>query len=57
MHTIQERPVAIHGQAEIQPMMYFALSYDHRIANGSEAVRFWVFAGMLKGPESLLFEG
>ncbi|RIV21690.1 dihydrolipoyllysine-residue succinyltransferase [Alicyclobacillaceae bacterium I2511] len=58
MHTIQERPVAIHGQVEIRPMMYLALSYDHRIVEGSEAVRFLVSVkGMLEDPESLLLEG
>lgn len=42
MHKIQERPVAINGQIEIRPMMYLALSYDHRIVDGSEAVTFLV---------------
>jgi 2-oxoglutarate dehydrogenase E2 component (dihydrolipoamide succinyltransferase) len=42
MHTIQERPVAIHGQVVIRPMMYVALSYDHRIVDGREAVTFLV---------------
>lgn len=40
MHTIQERPVAVEGQVEIKPMMYVALSYDHRIVDGREAVTF-----------------
>ena len=40
MHTIQQRPVAIDGQVEIRPMMYLALSYDHRIVDGKEAVTF-----------------
>ena len=40
MHTIQERPVAIDGQVVIRPMMYVALSYDHRIVDGREAVTF-----------------
>lgn len=40
MHTIQERPVAIEGQVVIRPMMYVALSYDHRIVDGREAVTF-----------------
>jgi 2-oxoglutarate dehydrogenase E2 component (dihydrolipoamide succinyltransferase) len=40
MHTIQERPVAVDGQIEIRPMMYLALSYDHRIVDGREAVTF-----------------
>ncbi|MEX2534315.1 MAG: 2-oxoglutarate dehydrogenase complex dihydrolipoyllysine-residue succinyltransferase [Trueperaceae bacterium] len=40
MHTIQQRPVAVDGQVEIRPMMYIALSYDHRIVDGREAVTF-----------------
>ena len=40
MHTIQERPVAVDGKVEIRPMMYLALSYDHRIVDGKEAVSF-----------------
>jgi len=40
MHAIQERPVAINGKVEIRPMMYLALSYDHRIIDGKEAVSF-----------------
>ncbi len=42
MHKIQERPVAIDGRIEIRPMMYLALSYDHRIVDGKEAVTFLV---------------
>jgi 2-oxoglutarate dehydrogenase E2 component (dihydrolipoamide succinyltransferase) len=42
MHKIQERPVAIGGKVEIRPMMYLALSYDHRIVDGREAVTFLV---------------
>jgi 2-oxoglutarate dehydrogenase E2 component (dihydrolipoamide succinyltransferase) len=42
MHKIQERPVAIAGKVEIRPMMYLALSYDHRIVDGKEAVTFLV---------------
>ena len=42
MHKIQDRPVAIGGKVEIRPMMYLALSYDHRIVDGSEAVSFLV---------------
>ena len=40
MHTIQERPVAAQGQIVIRPMMYLALTYDHRIVDGREAVLF-----------------
>jgi 2-oxoglutarate dehydrogenase E2 component (dihydrolipoamide succinyltransferase) len=42
MHKIQDRPVAIAGKVEIRPMMYLALSYDHRIVDGKEAVSFLV---------------
>jgi len=42
MHKIQERPVAVNGKVEIRPMMYLALSYDHRIVDGKEAVTFLV---------------
>jgi 2-oxoglutarate dehydrogenase E2 component (dihydrolipoamide succinyltransferase) len=42
MHTIQQRPVAVNGQVVIRPMMYLALSYDHRVVDGKEAVTFLV---------------
>jgi len=42
MHKIQERPMAVNGQVAIRPMMYIALSYDHRIVDGKEAVSFLV---------------
>lgn len=42
MHKIQDRPVAINGKVEIRPMMYLALSYDHRVIDGKEAVTFLV---------------
>jgi 2-oxoglutarate dehydrogenase E2 component (dihydrolipoamide succinyltransferase) len=42
MHKIQERPAAVGGKVEVRPMMYLALSYDHRIVDGSEAVTFLV---------------
>ena len=58
MHKIQERPVVVDGQIAIRPMMYLALSYDHRIVDGSEAVRFLVrVKELLEDPESLLLEG
>lgn len=58
MHTIQQRPVAVDGKMEIRPMMYIALSYDHRIVDGSEAVRFLVkVKQLIEDPESLLLEG
>ena len=40
MHNVIERPVAVNGKIEIRPMMYLALSYDHRIIDGKEAVSF-----------------
>jgi 2-oxoglutarate dehydrogenase E2 component (dihydrolipoamide succinyltransferase) len=42
MHKIQERPVVVNGEVKIRPMMYLALSYDHRIVDGKEAVTFLV---------------
>jgi 2-oxoglutarate dehydrogenase E2 component (dihydrolipoamide succinyltransferase) len=42
MHKIQERPIAEKGQVVIRPMMYLALSYDHRVVDGKEAVTFLV---------------
>ena len=42
MHTIQDRPIALNGQVVIRPMMYIALTYDHRIIDGREAVQFLV---------------
>jgi 2-oxoglutarate dehydrogenase E2 component (dihydrolipoamide succinyltransferase) len=42
MHKIEERPIALKGQVVIRPMMYLALSYDHRIVDGREAVTFLV---------------
>jgi 2-oxoglutarate dehydrogenase E2 component (dihydrolipoamide succinyltransferase) len=42
MHATVERPVAVSGKVEIRPMMYIALSYDHRIVDGKEAVGFLV---------------
>jgi 2-oxoglutarate dehydrogenase E2 component (dihydrolipoamide succinyltransferase) len=42
MHKIQERPIAVDGQVVIRPMMNLALSYDHRIIDGREAVQFLV---------------
>jgi 2-oxoglutarate dehydrogenase E2 component (dihydrolipoamide succinyltransferase) len=40
MHSIQERPIALNGQVAIRPMMYVALTYDHRLVDGREAVLF-----------------
>jgi 2-oxoglutarate dehydrogenase E2 component (dihydrolipoamide succinyltransferase) len=56
MHNIVERPVAINGQVEIRPIMYVALSYDHRIIDGKESVGFLVkVKEMLENPERMLF--
>ena len=58
MHTIQQRPVAIDGEVVIRPMMYLALSYDHRIVDGREAVQFLVrIKELIEDPETLLLEG
>ena len=57
MHKIQERPVAENGQVVIRPMMYVALSYDHRIVDGKEAVTFLVKVKQaLENPHRLLLE-
>lgn len=56
MHKIQDRPVAINGKVEIRPMMYLALSYDHRIIDGRESVSFLVrVKELLEQPALLLF--
>lgn len=56
MHKIQERPMAINGQVVIRPMMYLALSYDHRIIDGRESVSFLVrVKELLENPQLLLF--
>lgn len=58
MHNIVERPMAIDGKVEIRPMMYLALSYDHRIIDGKESVGFLVkVKEMLENPERMLFGG
>jgi 2-oxoglutarate dehydrogenase E2 component (dihydrolipoamide succinyltransferase) len=57
MHNIVERPVAIAGKVEIRPVMYLALSYDHRIVDGREAVSFLVrIKQCLENPERILLE-
>jgi 2-oxoglutarate dehydrogenase E2 component (dihydrolipoamide succinyltransferase) len=56
MHKIQERPIAVNGQVVIKPMMYLALSYDHRSIDGRESVSFLVrVKELLENPEQLLF--
>ena len=55
LHKIQQRPVAVNGQVEIRPMMYLALSYDHRIIDGREAVTFLVrVKEAIEDPQRLL---
>ncbi len=57
MHKIEERPIAFKGEVVIRPMMYVALSYDHRIVDGSEAVRFLArVKELVEDPEALLLE-
>jgi 2-oxoglutarate dehydrogenase E2 component (dihydrolipoamide succinyltransferase) len=57
MHKIQERPMAVNGQVEIRPMMYLALSYDHRMIDGKNAVQFLVtIKELLEDPARILLE-
>jgi 2-oxoglutarate dehydrogenase E2 component (dihydrolipoamide succinyltransferase) len=57
MHKIQERPMAVNGEVVIQPMMYLALSYDHRMIDGKEAVQFLVtIKELLEDPARLLLD-
>jgi 2-oxoglutarate dehydrogenase E2 component (dihydrolipoamide succinyltransferase) len=57
MHKIQPRPVAIDNKVETRPMMYLALSYDHRIVDGREAVTFLVrVKENLEDPQRLLLD-
>ncbi|QDK38514.1 2-oxoglutarate dehydrogenase complex dihydrolipoyllysine-residue succinyltransferase [Bdellovibrio sp. NC01] len=57
LHKIQDRPMAINGKVEIRPMMYVALTYDHRIVDGKEAVSFLVkIKELVEDPERLLLE-
>lgn len=57
MHAIQERPVGVNGQIVLRPMMYLALSYDHRIIDGREAVQFLVrIKQNIEAPERMLFD-
>ena len=58
MHKIQERPMVVDGEVKVRPMMYLALSYDHRVIDGAEAVGFLVrIKELIEDPESLLLEG
>ncbi|MBE0488392.1 MAG: 2-oxoglutarate dehydrogenase complex dihydrolipoyllysine-residue succinyltransferase [Halomonas sp.] len=57
MHKIQERPMAVNGKVEIRPMMYLAVSYDHRMIDGKDAVRFLVtIKELLEDPSRLLLD-
>ena len=56
MHNIVERPVAVHGKVEIRPIMYVALSYDHRIIDGKESVSFLMAVKqMIEDPNKMVF--
>jgi 2-oxoglutarate dehydrogenase E2 component (dihydrolipoamide succinyltransferase) len=58
MHNIIERPVALNGQVVIRPMMYLALSYDHRIIDGHDSVSFLVkVKELIEDPQKMLFNG
>jgi 2-oxoglutarate dehydrogenase E2 component (dihydrolipoamide succinyltransferase) len=58
MHNVVERPIAVNGKVEIRPMMYIALSYDHRIIDGRESVGFLVkVKEMCENPSKMLFGG
>jgi 2-oxoglutarate dehydrogenase E2 component (dihydrolipoamide succinyltransferase) len=58
MHNIVERPVVINGKIEVHPIMYLALSYDHRIIDGRESVSFLVrVKEMLENPSRMMFKG
>jgi len=58
MHSIKDRPIAVNGKVEIRPMMYVALSYDHRIIDGKDSVGFLVnIKELIESPSRLLFNG
>lgn len=58
LHAIKDRPVVVNGEIVVRPMMYVALTYDHRIVDGREAVQFLVkVKDLIEDPESLLIEG
>ena len=58
MHNIIDRPIAVNGQVVVAPMMYIALSYDHRVIDGRESVSFLVMVkNLLENPALMLFEG
>jgi 2-oxoglutarate dehydrogenase E2 component (dihydrolipoamide succinyltransferase) len=58
LHKVEQRPVVVNGQIVIRPMMYVALSYDHRIVDGNTSVRFLVrIKELMEDPTTLLLEG
>ena len=57
LHNIVERPVAVDGEVEVRPVMYLALSYDHRIVDGREAVTFLMrIKARIETPEKMMLE-
>ena len=57
MHNIISRPIAVNGEVKLRPMMFLALTYDHRVVDGKEAVQFLVgVKERMENPERLLFE-
>jgi 2-oxoglutarate dehydrogenase E2 component (dihydrolipoamide succinyltransferase) len=57
MHKIEKRPVVIHDQVVIRPMMYLALSYDHRLVDGEQAVTFLIrVKDRIEDPTRMMFE-
>ena len=57
MHKIEDRPVVVDGEVVVRPMMYLALSYDHRLIDGREAVRFLVtMKELVEDPARMLLE-
>jgi 2-oxoglutarate dehydrogenase E2 component (dihydrolipoamide succinyltransferase) len=57
MHKIEDRPVALDGKIEIRPMMYLAVTYDHRVVDGKEAVTFLVrIKESVEDPERLILD-
>ncbi|HEX9484817.1 MAG TPA: 2-oxo acid dehydrogenase subunit E2, partial [Gemmatimonadaceae bacterium] len=57
LHKTQDRPVAINGKVEIRPMMYVALTYDHRVIDGQQAVLFLVkLKELMEDPASMLVD-
>jgi len=57
MHAIKDRPIAVDGQVVIRPMMYLALTYDHRVVDGEQSVKFLVrIKDLLEDPARLMLE-